>query len=96
MKELHIMLASLVVAKGEWFQKKHGSWYKLQITEDFFMVLDTWSGFLCLKSGSGKYCQWVGFHGKLRINFGLRFGEYMANISETYYKYFIERIERMP
>ena len=95
-RRLHKRLGLIIILKGTWTEKKHGAWWKLQITEDYFLQLDSWSGAIYLIKGAGIASYWCGYSGTDQIYFGLDFGGFCPNVSETFYRYFVDRVERLP
>ena len=37
-------LRTILRKQGEWFPKKHGSWYRLHIYDNNYLLYDTWNG----------------------------------------------------
>lgn len=91
-EEKHNQLVSLIFKEGEGFDKKHGSWIKLNLGDDLFFQLDAWSDAVTLKKGSGEYDYWLGFSGQAITYFGLNWGGFESSVSEDIYDEFLKKL----
>ncbi len=39
-------LKDKIISKGEILPKKHGKWYRLNIYDNHYLILDTWNGYI--------------------------------------------------
>lgn len=42
--EIHALLANVLRSAGERLPKKHGDWYRINVFDNHWLVLDTWNG----------------------------------------------------
>lgn len=81
--EEYKQLVRLVLDSGERFRKKHGEWLLYRISDQLFLMMDSWNGHLLLCEGSGEYDYWTGFKGRKLHSFGLDFGG--LKVPKTFY-----------
>ena len=94
--KLHNRLVDLIFKYGEQFDKKHGTWIKLEVGENKFLELDTWNSNPQLKMGNGEYEYWTGFSPReALVNFGIDFGGFQTYASKNQYEETIKDIESL-
>jgi hypothetical protein len=68
-------LAKMVFVHGERFDKQHGSWIRLRLTDDVYLTMDSWSKAIWLRSDGARFRNPVtGFGGRLIERLGIDFG----------------------
>lgn len=73
------------MVKGESFQKKHGNWMRLNMHDDYWLIMDTWNKAISLVKGQCEYDNmYTGFKDAEKVQtLGIDFGGFRLYVKAS-------------
>jgi hypothetical protein len=98
-QEKYKNFASMIYEHGERFPKKHGEWVRIQYTNEYYFVIDSWNSCISMVKNPKYKDIYNGFTGTLvkiqdQSTFGINFGGCEVNITEDLLDFYIENLKK--
>jgi len=93
-RDLFEELVKIILMRGTMFPKEHGNWARLQIGDDAYLCMDTWSQAIHLKKNAEYNNKWTGFDGEEMQYLGLNFGGMELHVDAYYLENLLEAIKK--
>lgn len=89
-KKAYTRLASLIHRSGESFQKKHGSWDRMKLYDDLWLIMDSWNQSIKIVKGNCDYDNmYTGFINYEKLDYlGIDFGGFECRVDANRLNYY--------